>query len=451
MEFASSSARAVPRVLLHAGLLLTAVAVGLLGSVPTAGGLLLGLIGSAAFALLGSTALLGLILVSSGISLAFLTEGERTLLPGVGGATIDGIRLAVVLVAFVITLIARPSTLRLLSRVWIYIAFLLVATVSLLWSPDKLVGVRLFCRFAYPVVAFTLCALVVRERGPRSFNEFCFWAGVAATGFNLAVALLGLSPYEGAGYEARYHGASHPNPLGLFCSAVGLIMYVLWDRGFPRRYLILAAILAAQVVATGSRVSMITSALGLVTYELLRQRRRRAFTLLAAGALIWALMPTLGARTSNGYVGSEFLEGPGGGVINLSGRLILWGETWNVLIGDPRLFGNGLGSTEQFFAARFSGLSDVHNTYLSTLADLGIVGTACLIAFMVGVLVSSYLWRKREPSNLYVDLCICLAIMIPAASMSENIFYNYASLPTFLFAMIAMATYQRVSTEASCP
>ena len=234
-----------------------ATVAGVLASVPTWGLLAGGVIALAVIAVAGLPALFGLIVISSGVSLTFVTGGERTLLQGLGGATLDGLRLAVVLGAFLLFAATNPAILKDFRRIPIYLAFLAAACLSILWSPDKGAGVRLLLRYAYPAVAFVTCSLIAESKGDRPFRFLCCVAAIGMTVTNALVSGMGLSEYEGPGYELRYHGAFHPNPMGLFCATCGLVLYTFWDQDRRGIYLTLMLLLGVQLVATGSRVGLL--------------------------------------------------------------------------------------------------------------------------------------------------------------------------------------------------
>ena len=186
-----------------------------------------------------------------------------------------------------------------------------------------------------------------------------------------------------------------------------------------------------------------------MVFELLQRRYLRIGAFLAAAVAVWCLVPTFGERTAGGSAGTELLALPGFGPINLSGRLVLWADTWVALIGDPQLLGRGLGATERFFSTRFSGLHDVHNSYLSMLADVGVLGLTLLLGSLVGMGV--VVLRRRGVDRggpRYGILCVALLAVILFASATENTFYGYATLPMFLFTSYALFLN---STKASQP
>jgi O-antigen ligase len=98
------------------------------------------------------------------------------------------------------------------------------------------------------------------------------------------------------------------------------------------------------------------------------------------GALIWLVVPTLGARTAIFAPADiapgvpEWAEG-----VNLSGRLIIWHDVWSSMVAWGEPWGRGLGSTAAFLASRYETIRHVHNEFLRLLAEIGPPGLALFL------------------------------------------------------------------------
>ena len=396
------------------------VAFGLLashGDILLAGLGIMALLGVAAA---GETALLALILVSAGLTFSFVTGGERPFIPALGGANLDGIKLVAVLGAFVVLAIRNPSLLDGLPYIKIYVAFLVLAGVSLFWTTSMQDGLRLLCKLAYPGVAFLLAYRVARERGDEAVVRYLCVGAIAATTVNLLFSLAGWSPYQGTGYVDRYSGAAHPNSIGLYCAATGLLTYSLWVQRQSRGLLALTLVLGLQLIATGSRTAMVAGGFSLVAFELLRGKWRRVAIAIAVGVAVWLLVPTLGARTAEVNVDSGF-----GSQMNISGRAVLWVDAWVSFIGDGSLIGHGLGATDAFFESRYLGLRSIHNGYLLLLGDTGVVGLTLVIVFLL-VMARMFLRQRRTClDSPYAMVSVSMILMLLLASAMESTFGGY--------------------------
>ena len=407
-------------------------------SFPPLGPTVAALLGVLSLAAAGVSVLLGVMVVSSGVSFSFLTEGERNLLPGLGGATVEGLRLGGVLAAFFASLLMGITKAENLRRVWPYLLFLLLATTSLLWSPDKIFGARLLARLAYPLVAFVICSNVVRSQGDIPFRKLCCWSALLATCVNAFLAVKEISTGGLLQYGLRYHGSAGPMDFGLYCAAAGLTLYVMWTRYGQRKYLLLALLLVIQLIATGTRTSLIAGAAGLITVQILLRRPKEAIAVVLSGVIIWALVPTLGARTLQGGVSTEWISAPVVGQLNLSGRAVIWDDVRNGLIGDVSLIGHGLGATQKFMSSRYILPHDVHNAYLLILADVGVVGLAAYLAFLIGT-ATVLLKAIRRTRSCYSVLSLGLLTLLTLSGFVQNPLYVYGAAPMFLFVGLALS------------
>jgi hypothetical protein len=414
-------------------------AAGVAASVPHWGALVTIFAGGLFLSVLDPVALFSFIVVSAGVSLSFITDSQRTLLPGLGGATVEGLRLAGVLGAFAVAAMMGRSWPRNIQFISPYLFFLSIAAASIVWSPDKGAGLRLFSRLVYPAVAFAVC-YGAKGEGERLFRDLCCWAAATATIVNGYLAAREIMQSGWLEYGLRYHGSSGPMDFGLFCAAGGLTLYGLWTRYRQKHYLLLAVILGIQLVATGTRTSTIAGTAGLIIFELLQRRRARAGFISAAAVAIWLLVPTLGTRTINGGPLTGGITAPGGVHVNLSGREILWDDVRNNLIGDPTLLGHGLGATQRFMSSRYILPRDVHNSYLLILADTGIVGLTAYFAFLF-LIGGSLLKRLRDPQSgtLYASLCLSLLAIVALSGIVQNPLYVYGAAPMFLFVTLALS------------
>jgi O-Antigen ligase len=378
----------------------------------------LGIVALLGFAIAGEGTLLGLILISSGLTFGFLTGGDRPFLSGL--ANLDGVKLVAVLGAFAVLAVRNPSLLAGLTHLKVYLLFIALSSVSLMWSPSVADGIRFLCKLAYPSVAFLITYQIVRQHGDNAVVRYCCIGAIAATLLNLIVALGGWSPFQGIGYEERYRGAAHPNSIGLYCAAAGLMIYAFWVSRRSMGFLALSLALFAQVVATGSRTALIAGGVGVLLFELLRGKWRHTVVAFVLGTGAWMLVPTLGARTA-----STALDGGFGSQLNLSGRLFLWADAWVAFIGNGSLIGHGVGATEQFFESRYLGLRSVHNGYLLLLGDTGVLGLGLALSFLLGVAVLFFKQVRSGTTSVYSHLTIALVVMQLLASMMESTFGGY--------------------------
>jgi hypothetical protein len=451
---AAVSGNAAPSVPLPAGLpwilgLAVAVLFGtLLPDLWRVAALVMGITLAAAFAGVGP--LLTLLVVTAGLTLAPLTDNQRSLLPELGGLNFEGLRLLSALAAFAWVAATDGAVLRVPKWLTPYLAFLGFGAASLLWSSDRTDGVRLLMKLSYPIAAFLLVT-----RGSKStagIKRLVVWSAIAATAANLVAALV-YGPSFDPDFAGRFGGFLGYNLLGHFCAITALAFYAWGRNAGERRYLILFLIMLAQLVASGSRTALLSLGIGLFAFDLIQRRWRWMATTAAAGAAIWLLVPTLGARTVLAPISAiapgtpEWATG-----LNLSGRLIIWHDVWSSMVAWGEPWGRGLGSTAAFLASRYETIRHVHNEFLRLLAEIGPPGLA-LFLLGYGSLVATS-WRVRRgnaEAAPHAALVLAAVAMFFASSFTENTFeyFSVFSLFVWIYAGMAMSRGDHESRAAA--
>lgn len=441
----SASRRPIPatsllRILPFACIAALSLLIGLSASHPAYLLICLGCAALLVLGFLGEVAILGLLVISSAVSFAFLTGGERTLLIGGLGANLDALRLVAVLSGFFVVALRRPAVLDPIRMMPLYVAFLAYGALTLLWTPNLLMGIRLLCKLAYPLVAFALTVHVAGRLGEQVLEKVIVAAALAATCLNLIVALSGASLFS-SGFENRYHGASHPNSIGLLSVFAALTLYSLWLRGRSKWYLLLIFALVVQAVATGSRTALVAGLAGFLIYSWLSRTRTRTVLVVAIAAAIWLAVPTLGERTSQGSADSGLAPAALGSGVNISGRMVLWTDAWSALMGDDKLLGRGLGTTDHFFSNNYSDISSIHNGYLLLLIDGGVIGLTLLLVFFT----SMWIRLQARPMGMATAqtgwrvLALSLTGMFLLATMTESTVAGFEFATALLWVTYGLA------------
>ena len=384
-------------------------------------------------ALAGVGPLRALLVVTAGLTLAPLTDNQRSLLPELGGLNFEGLRLLSALAAFAWVAATERGLLRIPRWLTPYLLFLAFGAVSLFWSSDRTDGARLLLKLSYPVAAFLLVT-----RGSTStagVRRLVVWSALAATAANLAAAVLyGFS--DDPNFAGRFAGFLGFNPLGHFCAITALAFYAWGQNPGERRYLALFLIMVAQLVATGSRTALLSLGIGLLAFDLMQRRWRWIAMVAAAGLVTWLLVPTLGARTvlfPSAAIAPGTPEWADG--LNLSGRLIIWHDVGSSMVAWSEPWGRGLGATAAFLAGRYATIRHVHNEFLRLLAEVGPPG---LLLFLLGYggLVATA-WRIRGAPD--AALVLAAVAMFFASSFTENTFEYFSVFSLFVWVYAGMA------------
>lgn len=277
-----------------------------------------------------------------------------------------------------------------------FILFLFWAALSFIWSVNYH---RTLVEFLH--LAFFGLVLVIASNLNEN-NIFRLGRIIIIAGF--FVALLGLSQYLLIDIIRIQGTFAYPNSFGIF-----LVMLFLLGWGYclrkPGRFLFaICAVLLTTLYLTFSRGSFICLAVAfpLLFVGINRQGIRNAllktlFCLAIAFILTQVILfsaPYLhtylvGKVSSNIEMLHVLTER--GSLIEWSGisRLAYWEAAFRIFLEKP-FVGTGLGT---FFLAHFTVFADnvwysrfVHNHYLQTLAELGIIGLLLLIGFILATL-----------------------------------------------------------------
>ena len=224
-------------------------------------------------------------------------------------------------------------------------------------------------------------------------------------------------------FDSRFSISSELNPIQLGReSAQGLIIgvyaLIASRRGSLRALaLCLSPALGVSLIAAGSRGPVLGALVGLVVLLALtlkeRETRLRLVFFVGAGVA----MAVLAAQILPGQSISRslsFLTGSGSG-LSSTGRYALWSEAQSLFVDHP-LFGIGTGG---FFAA--DGVNHYpHNLLVEVAAELGFVGLALLLAFLVSSAAS--VARARRVSSGEDRSAAAVVTALFAAALVNSLF-----------------------------
>jgi O-antigen ligase len=292
--------------------------------------------------------------------------------------------------------LTRPETLWLgafaLLTVW--------TALSALWAPTAGPPVTEADR----ALLYTAALVVVVLLGARGALPYA----VLAAAFVLSVWSLVDKAHGG---PTRLEGPiGYTNGLGLV-AATGILLAV----GLARRKPVLLATLAVFVptlVFTYSRGSWLALAAGLLVLAALALRDRpRLLLALAVGAVVVIVLGlVLAGHSSTPNSGSGRLSS-----LSSNGR----GDYWRAALAETRahpLLGGGAGTWNRWWLLRRpngNGALDAHSLYLETLAELGPLGLALLVAALALPLVS----LRRALRHEWASACAAayVALLVHAA------------------------------------
>jgi O-antigen ligase len=340
---------------------------------------------------------IGVMLALGPLDLSFVTGGFKELFPELGGLDMNGIRLVAMtggLLLVVATDRGLLESLTLPRAAW-YLVFLAFAGLTLAWSPDRLEGLRLLFKLAYPLLVFLV--LTAPGRSAHEMDRLATWILIGAA------ALLILNPaFVAAGGSVRDYDGSlriggagiHQNPFSFYLLVIVLLCAARFAVRGQARYLALAALAVVWMALTLTRITMAAALVGLVGMSLygalINRNYRGALVGLGLAALIGAALTPVVLTRSFGYTPSlgsllDLARDPVAlfNAVNWQGRQVIWpvlAQAWST---SPWL-GLGMGASSVVLDTAFPGLPMVpHNEYLRLGVDAGWLGVVLFFTAMV--------------------------------------------------------------------
>lgn len=301
---------------------------------------------------------------------------------------------------------------------------------SYLWTVDADATAMAIRTFAQAMWAVWLIWEFAPGASHRRSLMFAFVSGGYVTGY------LTMRDYLGTTFitrgDVRFSPDGwNPNQLGILM-ALGVPMAALLicqlksplARAMAFSYMFLAPLI---VVLTASRDGFVTLAIAAISVPVIlghRSVRRRlvAIAILAAGAATTVMYTPANSWNRLATIGSEFMSG------NLNDRLPIWQSGIRTFTASSSNVVIGVGADGFLNAA---GLGYVaHNTYLSVLVNLGLVGFTLFVLLLLQLIRATL--QASDLERLTFTFCLgCWIVAVGAATWE-------ALRPTwFLFGLIA--------------
>lgn len=305
--------------------------------------------------------------------------------------------------AFILALL-RPALLRELGSSPIVLPFLVFSAftlVSISWSGTDDNLAPLLKRPLY-ITLLIVAAIAVQEAQPQRVRQVFIASmatAVVAGGASLIIFLQGDEPRL-PGYGALFNPLLTSHVYGFFL-AMAIAALLGAREGFTTALIVATLILAAVVIATGSRTPLIGMGATVLWLAAMAGGRRGWIALAiaaVAGLLVAALFPDLLASRGLSY------------------RPEIWREAVHQ-IGERPLFGHGFDHPMEILVEGLDlAIRDPHNMILAVLYYEGATGLALWLWLYGSALATC--WRERHDAAVLI--CSATLIYGLAASMTEG-------------------------------
>lgn len=395
-------------------------------------------------ALTAPLALVALMLVIGPVDLSFMTGGFKSLLPGLGGLDMNGIRLLGATAGFMAFIMfeprARAAAWGALGKPWVI--FLAYAATTLALSMDRLEGLRLLLKLSYPFLTFLIVVGVANSRDRiETLLRYTLAAALAYT-----VIINPLLAMNG-GYRVDLDGSLRVGGLGSgdspFAFYVTAMLMIAFTRFMLRRqfsYLLFSLLLITWVWLTGTRIAALAALVGMGVIGVLAAgssgNRKMLVGAIFSVTLAAGIMVPKALQRSLGYVPNpaEFLQLVTHpltlyNAVNWQGRELLWAILWGAFLSSP-IVGLGLGSSTAVIVETFPNQSVrvAHNEYLRMATDSGVLGVGLMLAafgaWLVALIRMSRLGNDAVREFTFPAIAVLLSWLLIAATDNAIDYYN---------------------------
>jgi O-antigen ligase len=240
----------------------------------------------------------------------------------------------------------------------------------------------------------------------------------------------------------------HPSYLSMYVVFSAIFSF---ESGFDEgkkivtKYLwfILGIYLLISVYFLSSRSGMISCVILIPLYFLYKFRKKLVVIFLILILLFFVLIPVLSTNERIEILKEEILRGAFKEKVKNDGRLVVWKSAIQIIKRNT-VFGVGIGDVrdelkKQYLLIKNKDLIDnnynVHNQYLETFVEGGIVGVFLFIMILILMLVISY--RER---NMLLALFVFLVMIF---FMFETVLYRLAGVTFFSLLPFLLIQYQK--------
>jgi len=252
--------------------------------------------------------------------------------------------------------------------------------------------------------------------------------------------------------ERLYGVFRNPNTLGILAMQLVFVLIFFWQKRkekFIGKFIFGIAVAAGvTLVVTGSRASALGFTVGLLVVIIGYTRvQKKTFS------AIWSVLLVL---MSISLVAGYFFPEYSGGLFRTdsAGRSFLWDWTWETYKNGP-FWGVGYGNSTELFARetlyfRSNGIyaPDAHNSYLSLLLELGVVGLVFGLSGFAMIIIRA--WKCLpyfEDPRLGVSLMAAVVASLVNAVFETWVFNfgNASTVPFWLF--LGIISYQTAQAQ----
>lgn len=358
----------------------------------------------------------------------------------------------------------RPQAARIKTFLVYASAVLMVESLSLLWvgllqsdSPLLTYAVLGMFKIVSVLVYFGVFLLYLTVH-PEAFKDILsawWWVSTIIVSIGAVVGMMNIfgiqSPLTDIMLEAyRLRGTlTDPNAFASYCIlSLSLILVLRASKG-QRAPILLTSVFMLAILLTGSRAAAPALIVAGLVVALTSAPMRKFLTPVVPSVLITAGLMYF---VTSGPLQVEAFDRVGTGVESQGAddiRFLLWRTALDLWTNNP-IFGVGIGQY-QVAGEKFLGYPPgniPHNTYLSLLAEFGIVGFIAVLS--VPVLVGHQLYKLHRTKDIVASCLLIGFLTFAVQAMTLNL-ENFRPFWAFLGISLVYTSWARARQGAEAP
>lgn len=331
--------------------------------------------------------------------------------------------------------------------------FALVSIASFIYAPRPLLALVWGFKLSLVALLLVVCGLEIRDfPNVVTFLRFTFWAYVIVVLQPVIVAVMSGEMFD---EEGRMSTIVSPNALSPNAGALllmALTLYSLRKGEGLRKSAILMGFLACPImILAGSKTGILAGILAGCLFYLLCQKFGSAFGYIAITGI---LVAGLALTTPLGDYFHAYHEGEG--AESFSGRTILWNAVAPEIKARP-IIGHGYMASEfLMFQVNAVGWAapQLHNGFLESLYNNGILGFIPMVAILIVIPVNLYRVLRKVPPTEYMYRIAAGSMSLYAFLLVNGLFNSsFGGKPTapFMLLLSLVVVSDRLAEIASRP
>lgn len=352
----------------------------------------------------------------------------------IGLIPVLSLRLAVLEVLCIIGIIKGRGNISLSFPLIVFSLFLLWILSGIIYTPNKLFGLRMFLKYLYPFLLAILASIVVKNR------EIFLKAALNARWMALFAIIITLIPNQGYIFQGVFWNA--PAMATNFICMCMFSLGMAYASNKKIKNILWVVLFMLPCILWVLRTDIFGLGLALSAFFFIKYKIRALPLILVIGCIGLAVMfyiPSVKAKMyyrPNEVTVVDFLSGNiDENNINTSGRKKGWEDVQRWFFDNHELMGSGTGRVQTYFYTEAIGWQrggQLHNDFLVLLCDNGIIGFSLFIITYLSILFHCLIIYHKSVSNI-VKLCAITAgsslIGILVTMYSDNtISYSMATL-----------------------